>query len=165
MTSLYVLAAEHRAAVEQLEELNLDEATFNDTLESLGSEIEPKAISTAMVARNLESLAEQIKAAEAEMAKRRKVIENNAERVRRYLLDQLQRAGITKVDSPHFRISVRKGTPAVLIEDEKQLPADYLAQPEPPAPRPDKALIKKAIQDGFEVPGAKLVSNPSLQIR
>lgn len=165
MTALYLLAAEHRAAVEQLEELNLDEATFKDTLESLGGELEPKAVSTAMVARNLEVLAEQIKAAEAEMAKRRKVIENNADRVRKYLLTQLQIAGVQKIDSPYFSISVRKGPPAVLIEDEAQLPVDYLTQPEPPAPRPDKALIKQALQDGFDVPGAKLVSNPSLQIR
>lgn len=32
-------------------------------------------------------------------------------------------------------------------------------------PKPNKTLIKKALQDGFDVPGAKLEQGVSLRIR
>lgn len=163
--ALYALAAEHRALAEQLSESDLDEVTIADTLESMSGDLETKAISTAMVAKNLEAAAEQIKAAEAEMAKRRKAIEANAARVRRYLLDNLLVAGISKVECPHFRISVRDNPGAVVVDNEAQIPAAYLTDPPPPAPVPDRMLIKKALADGFDVPGCRLVKGKRIEIR
>jgi hypothetical protein len=40
-----------------------------------------------------------------------------------------------------------------------------LPQPEPPAPRPDKAAIKDAIKAGRDVPGARLVQSDRLEIK
>jgi hypothetical protein len=40
-----------------------------------------------------------------------------------------------------------------------------MTDPKPPEPKPDKRLIKQAIQDGNEVPGAKLVQGVSLRIK
>jgi hypothetical protein len=50
------------------------------------------------------------------------------------------------------------------IFDEKQLPQDYLREI-PAKYEPDKKLIKKAMDDGFEVPGARIVAKDRLEIR
>jgi hypothetical protein len=163
--ALYQLSAVHRALADALSEADIDEVTIADTLESMSGDLEAKAVGTAMVARNLEAAAEQIKAAEAEMAKRRKAIESNATRVRKYLLDNLLVAGITKVECPHFRISVRENPGAVVVDNEQQIPAAYLTDPPPPAPVPNKSLIKAALADGFDVPGCRLVKGKRLDIR
>ena len=48
---------------------------------------------------------------------------------------------------------------AVMIEDEKAIPPQYMRTPEPkpPVPAPDKKAIKAAIEGGVTVPGAALV--------
>jgi hypothetical protein len=63
--------------------------------------------------------------------------------------------GISKIECPYFKLSIQDNPPAVEVFDSLQIPADYMREV-PATSEPDKMLIKKAIQDGFDVPGAKL---------
>lgn len=165
MTALYVLAAEYRNAAEKLADLEVDEQTMLDTLESISGDLEVKATNVAMFARNLESTAASIKEAEAAMSARRKAIERRAESLRRYLLTAMQTTGIKKIESPHFCLSVRDNPPSVDVFDAAQVPAEFMRQPEPPPPAPDKTAIKEAIKAGKEVPGARLTQGQRLDIK
>lgn len=164
-TSLYVVAAEYRAAADQLADLDLPENVVRDTLESISGDLEAKAVNVAQFIRNLEASAEQIKAAEKSMADRRKAMEKRADDVRQYLLDNMLMAGISKVECPYFKLAVRDNPPAVVINEPGLIPSAYMTDPAPPPPAPDKTLIKKAIQDGFEVPGAHLTRGKRLEIK
>lgn len=164
-TSLYLLAVEHRAVAEQLADLDLPEEVVHDTLESISGDLEAKAVSVAQFVRNLEASAEQIKAAEKAMAERRKAMERRADNVRQYLLDNMLMAGIQKIECPYFKLAVRDNPPAVVINEPGLVPIEYMTDPPPPPPAPDKALIKKAIQDGFDVPGAHLTRGKRLEIK
>lgn len=163
--SLFDVAAEYRDSFERLADLDLDEATLRDTLEGMSGELEAKATNVALFARSLESLAASIKDAEAAMAKRRKALEARSERLRTYMLDCMQLAGVQRIESPHLQISVKKTPPSVDVFDAAQLPADYLRQPEVPPPAPDKAAIRDALKSGMDVPGARLVSGVRIDIR
>lgn len=163
--SLYVIADQYRRDIEQLMELDLPEDVVADTLESLSGELEAKAVSVASFVKNLEASAEQIKEAEAAMAARRKAIEKRAANVRQYLLDNMLAAGISKIECPYFKLAVRDNPPAVVINEPSLIPDAYLTDPPPPPRAPDKALIKKAIQDGFDVPGAHLARGKRLEIK
>lgn len=164
MTALYVLAHEYREAAERLADLDLDEQTIADTLESLGGELEAKAANVAMFARNLESTAAAIKEAEGQMAARRKAIEARADGMRRYLLACMRSAGVHKVETPLLRLTVRDNPPAVVVFDAAQVPDEFMRQPEPSPPAPDKTAIKEAIKGGRDVPGTRLVINQRLEI-
>lgn len=164
-TSLYVVAAEYRAAADQLADLDLPENVVRDTLESISGDLEAKAINVAQFIRNLEASAEQIKAAEKSMADRRKAMEKRADDVRQYLLDNMLMAGISKIECPYFRMAIRENPPAVVINEPGLIPAAYMTDPAPPPPAPDKKLIKKAIDDGFDVPGAHLARGKRLEIK
>jgi len=163
--TLYELAAEYRQAALTLADLDLDEQTVADTLEGLSGDLEVKATNVAMFARNLEATAAQIKEAEAAMATRRKAIEHRADGLRRYLLVCMQQTGVTKIDSVHFRIAVRDNPPAVDVFDSEQLPAEFMRQPEPPPPAPDKTAIKEALKAGRDVPGARLTQGQRLEVK
>jgi soluble cytochrome b562 len=167
MTSLalYEIAHEHRAALEKLADLDLDEQTLADTLESIGGELQTKATNTAMVIRNLEASAAAIKEAESQMAARRKAIENRAARVKDYLLANMMVAGVQKIECPLFKLAVRENPPAVEIFEPALIPASFMKQPETPPPLPNKAEIKAAIQAGQDVPGCTLVRGIRLEIR
>jgi len=165
MTALYELAAEYRADAEKLADMDLDEQTLADTLDGLSGELEVKAQNVIMFTRNLEATAAAIKEAEAQMAARRKALENRAAGLRRYVLENMQFAGIQKIECPLFKLSIRDNPAAVDIYEPGLIPAQYMKQPEPPPPAPDKTAIKAAITAGTEVPGARLTKGTRLEIK
>jgi hypothetical protein len=163
--SLYVLAGEYRAAAEQLQDMDLPEEAVRDTLESISGDLEAKSINVASFVRNLEASAEQIKEAESAMAARRKAIEKRAASVRQYLLDNMLACGIKEIACPYFKLNVRENPASVVINEPALIPVEYMTDPAPPPPAPDKKLIAQAIKDGFDVPGAHLTRSKRLDIK
>lgn len=100
------------------------------------------------------------------MQAKKKALTNNAERAKTALKEVMQATGVLSVKSADgtFKAVLHKERDeSVDVFDEKQLPQDYLREI-PVSYAPDKKLIKKAIDDGFEVPGAKIVKNDRLVI-
>ena len=164
MTALYLLTQEFREAAEKLADAELPDEVIADTLESLQFPIEEKAKNVAMVIRNIEASAKAIKEAADAMILRAKSEENRAKHLKGYLQSAMEATGITKIESPYFVISLRNNPESVAIDAESQIPADYMREI-PASYSPDRILIKKAIQDGYEVPGCHLTRTQSLQIK
>lgn len=164
LAPLYEVAAEHRALYEKLMDMDADEQMVLDTLEAETNMI-PKVQSYGFVIRNMEAMQSMINAEAERLALRASIIAKRTAAIKQRLLDAMVYANVQKVEHPQFTISVAKNPASVDIFDERQIPADYMTDPKPPEPKPNKTLIKKAIQDGFEIPGAKLVSGVSLRIR
>jgi hypothetical protein len=162
--SLYQVTAEYLEASEKLHDSELDEQTVLDTLEGMSGAVEAKATNVGFVIRNLDGLAAQIKQAEDDMAKRRKSIENHAARLRAYLLANMQTANIQKIESPYFVLSIRNNPESVVIDADSQIPDEFIREV-PATYVADKVAIKKAIQDGQEVPGCHLTRTQSLSIK
>lgn len=163
--ALYQVADQYLRDLDKLIEMDLDDQCFNDTLESLSGELEVKATNVAMFVRNLEANAELIKQAEEQMANRRKAIEKRADRIRQYLLENMTRTGINKIECPFFKIAVRENPESVVIEPDADLPAEFMRQPEPPPPAPDKVAIKAALKAGVILPGVKLKRTQRIDIK
>jgi hypothetical protein len=163
--ALYEIAADYRAAVEKLADLDLPPEVIEDTLASLSGDLEAKAVSVACFVRNLEATAEQIKQAEAQMAARRKALENRAARVKDYLLANMMVTGVQKIECPLFRIGLRENPPAVEVYEPGLIPAEFMTQPVAPPPSPNKTAIAGALKAGIEVPGAKLTRGTRLEIK
>lgn len=164
MTALFILAAEHRALADKLHDTDLDEQTIIDTLEAESGDLVEKGKNVAAVFRNLESDAKQIKEAEQQLAERRKAIEKRAESLKHYLKTNMEIAGIPKIDCPWFVVSVAQNPESVTIDDESLIPRDYFKEI-PATYQLDKALVKSAIKDGYDVPGARLTRGTSLRIK
>lgn len=165
LPALYELASEFIEASNALQNLDLDDETIRDTLEGLQYPVEQKCSNVAFVIRNMESLAEQIKQAEQQMAARRKAIENRAANVRKYLLQNMERCGISKIESPYFKISIKNNPASVVVDDAGAIPCEFYRYPEAPPPAPDKKLIKETIESGVDVPGVHLERGTSLVIK
>lgn len=163
--TLFQLSHDYREAATKLADLDLDENTISDTLESMSGDLEVKATNIAAFARNLEATAAAIREAEVDMAKRRKAIEKRAERLNAYLLFGMRNAGIQKIETPHFTIAVKTNPTSVVIDEPDLIPVAYLRQPPPPPAAPDKAAIKQAINDGIDVPGAHLAQGFRIDIK
>lgn len=167
LPALYNLAAEYRALAILLADRDFDPDTIADTIEASGlpEAIAEKAQGCEMVARMMEADIPTIDAEIKRLQELKKARQAKAEALRKYVLDNMLACNIQSIDAPLFSIKIARNPASVDIFDERQIPADYLSSPPPPAPKPDKALIKKAISDGFEVPGAKLSQGLRLAVR
>jgi hypothetical protein len=163
--SLYQLSNNYLEALDFLTdpETDLPAEVINDTLESLGGELEDKAVNVAKFLRNMEAAAEAIKAAEADMAKRRKTLESRAKWLKDYLKGNMEACGISKIECPYFKIAIQKNPATVNILDESAIPDQFKEQVI--TWKIDKTAIKDAIKTEETVPGAELVNGTRLAIR
>ena len=164
MTALYLISAEYRTAAQQLADLNLDEQTVQDTLESLGGDLEVKSQAVGHVIRAMEADVEAILQWAKDAQERARTVQARADRLREYLSANLLACEVQKVSGPGISLSFRKSS-AVVIDEPGLIPSVYMRQPEPPPPAPDKTAIKDAIKAGGEVPGAHIEVRQSLQIK
>jgi len=134
-----------------------------DTLEGIEDQLQDKAVNVAKFMQNLEATAKAIKEAEQQMARRRRAMENRVRWLRDYLKYSMEAAGVTKIESPWFRLAVQKNPEAVEITNEAVVPADYKS--EVVTVRIDKATIREALKSGIEVPGAVLTQGTRLAVR
>jgi hypothetical protein len=168
VTALYQLVEQYRSLEALDASDDLPPEVIRDTLEGLTGELTVKATNVARYILNVEAMAEAVERASTQMKCRANRMRNRADSVREYLRNNMQGAGITKIEAIEFVLALKKNPPAVVIDDEAAIPDDYKVTPEPappPLPRPDKKLIAKAIKDGFAVPGCHLEQAERLDIR
>jgi hypothetical protein len=161
--ALYQIADEYLLAVDKLADLDLDDQTFSDTLESLSGDMEVKSSNVAMFVGNLEGSAKLIREAAKAQVARADAIERRSERIRQYLLDNMLRTGITKIECPYFVLSVQNNPAKVIIDGD--VPDEFMRQPEPPPPAPDKKAIGEALKTGLTANWAHLEQGKRLVIK
>ena len=166
-TSLFNLTNQYLQLADTLAAGDFDADTVADTIEASGitDDIAVKAQGLEYVARSAEAhlpaIDAEIGRLQALKAHRVKV----AAGLRSYLMDNMLRMQIEKIDCPMFSISIRSNPPSVDVFDPLQLPISYMVTPLPPPDRPDKTLIKEALKAGKDVPGARLVQGQRLAIK
>ena len=164
--SLYQIADQYLLDIQMLQEKDWDDQTFADTLESLSGDLETKATNVAMFIKNLDASANAIKEAEAQMNARRKAIENKAEKIREYLLENMQRTGIKKIECLYFKIAIRDNPESLIVDSEiANIPNEYYRQLPPPEPVLDKVALKKDLQLGIVVDGCRLERKQRIEIK
>ena len=134
------------------------EITDYDKFTELEMTLAEKRENILLWIKNLNADAKAIKEEEKVLADRRKVIENKADNLRKYIEYDL--AG-EKFKTARVSVSYRKST-AVNVLDLNKIPAEYLRMKEPEA---DKTAIKEALNKGVKIEGAELVENISMQIK
>lgn len=169
MTALYALTNQYLELAEKLADGDFDPQTIADTIEASGitDELAVKAQGIEFVARAAEQHHGVIDAEIARLTALKAQRDRVAAGLREYLKDNMERAGIEKIECPLFKISIKKNPPAVEILDQLSLPKEYWRTPEPkpPVAAPDKAAIKAALQSGVDVIGAQLVQNTRLDVK
>jgi hypothetical protein len=159
MATLYEMTEQATMLYELLQAEEIDETTFNDTLEALGAA--EKVESYCKVIKQLQSDVDLFKGEIDRLTARKKTTENAIDRMKAALLLFLQQSGQDKVKAGTFAVSTAT-TQAVQITDEKAIPCIYLVEQ---PPKIDKAGIKKALKDGETINGAELINNTGVRIR
>lgn len=164
--ALYHLTGQYQQLAERLSNMDLDVQTIADTIESTGltDEIAEKATGIEMVARTMEMHTPAIDAEIERLTALKKQRQNAAKGLREYLRTNMIAAGIQKIESPLFKIKLQNNPPSVDVFEPALIPAEFMTQPKPPEPAPNKTAIAAAIKTGQDVPGARLTQSQRLVV-
>lgn len=151
MTKLYELTDN----MKELEKLDLDSETMADSLEGLTGEFEEKARGILAFTENMNGDIDALDTQIKRLTERKNVLVNRKDRLRKYLLINMEASGITKIECPFFTASIRKGVESVSITDQQSIPDEYVKVEV--VEKADKAAIKRDLKAGIEIKGASLV--------
>lgn len=144
--TLYDCVDEETGEVLDVERLNFWSVQFDMKIEQL-------ALWVKNMRAESKAIADEIKTLQA----RKKALDNRSESIKAYLEDALQGR---KFSTPKVTISSKKST-SVEVDDLNLLADDYIKY----TPTANKTAIKKAIDSGVEVTGARLATNYSVVIK
>ncbi len=159
--TLYRCAADVQAALDYYFD---SETEREDTLEAVIGQFKVKAQSVIAYIKNQEITEKMLEGHIRRMTGKLKAVKAQNQSLKDYLARNMQVAGITeiKADDGTFKASFRKSE-AVVILDEAQIPAEFMRKAV--KTEPDKTAIRKAIESGRQVAGAKIEGRKNLQIR
>jgi len=157
MNQIAFVAVQHNELRRRIreQEPDIDEATLADTVEGLTDlhEIVAALIRSAV---EDEALASGLKGRIEEMQARLSRLQDRASKRRQIARDVMIETGIKKITAPDFTISIRSGTPSLMVVDEAAIPSAFW---EPREPRLNRQALLAELKHGAEITGAQL-SNP-----
>lgn len=156
MSRLYELTTDLLTLQEMLEEA-VDDQCLLDTLEAVQGEYEFKLEAYCKVIKNLEADMEALKNEAKRLTDKRKVLENNVERLKRAMFDSMKATGTEKVKGALFTVSVQRNggkLPVIMADnvDLSKLPDELVKVVE----SPDLEAIREWLETGNAVEGFTL---------
>lgn len=153
MSHLYELTGQFKELAILADGADEDMAVaVRDTMEAIEGEFQEKGKAIAMIALNIDGDLEAIQSQIDRLTERKRVITNRKNSLKEYLRENMDASGITKITHPLFTITCGKGRPSVVIDNEADIPDEYMSVKTTMSP--DKTAISAAIKAGLEVPGA-----------
>ncbi len=149
--------------LQEVQSLALDpdvpEEALRDTLDGIEGMFNEKAVRIVHVIANSGTDVDAISAEIKRLSERKRSIELAQDRLREYLRFNMEAAGISKISSPLFTITLAAGRDIVEIYDEAALPDEFVRVKT--VVSPEKADILKALKSGIDVPGATITKSKS----
>lgn len=166
---LYEISDQYAALMDMADDIPAD--ALADTLESIQADFDEKAINVALVIQNLKSDENQIKQEIDRLTVKKKAIKARQDRLREYLLTNMQAIKKINVKSPIINITLKR-TPAKIdkSEDWESRFVNWAQENNRDDllffydPEPDTKAIMRALDNGEDIP-AKLVSSETIMIK
>ena len=157
MDQLTFAATTYRAIRDRIcaQDPQIDEQTLADTVEGL-TDLHEILAAIVRAALADEALAVGLKGRMAEMEGRFQRLQERAAKRRQIVKDTMVELDLKKLTAPDFTVSIRPGTPTLMVIDEAAVPSIYW---EPRQPRLKRQELALDLKGGAEVAGATL-SNP-----
>lgn len=152
--TLFDLTGEYRQVYEMLTDPEMDEQMINDTLEGIMGAIEVKSAGYVAIINQLKMEADACKEHEAIWKAKKQVRENSMERLKKRLADSMVAIDKKEIPAGDVTIKLQKngGQLPLIIDDDATIPDRFKKI----IYETDKALIRKALDEGEELDFARL---------
>lgn len=157
--TLYELTGAALELYQMMQDGEIEEDVFKDTLEAVEGEIEYKCDSYCKVIYSLNGYSESLQREIERLKARQASIDNNVKRMKAAMQTMLEATGNSKVKTILFTVSLRKNPPKLVVTGD--VPKEFLI---PQEPKVDNAAIKNLLKTQ-ELEFAHLEQTQSLSIR
>jgi hypothetical protein len=131
-------------------------------LDELEMTLESKLVNTALFLKGVEAERDAVAKAAKELTDRAAIHTRQADRLRKYLADNMERAGHEGLSDPRVKLGWRSSTAVELDEDAvDSLDFEFVQVKR----TPDRKAIREALESHQEVKGARLVQRRHLQVK
>jgi Siphovirus Gp157 len=161
--TLYEIGEQYKFLLEDLydhETGEVNEAVYNQ-LTALTDTAENKCINVTRVYKEFKKEYEAISEERQRMQAREKAFKNKIDNLKSYLLENMEKCKISKIECPQFVIGLQKNPCSVDIYNDDEIPMDYKKA----KVENDITKIKDDLKNGVIIPGARLVQTNSVRIR
>ncbi|WP_345831017.1 siphovirus Gp157 family protein [Erwinia sp. HDF1-3R] len=150
MSKLYEIANSYV----KLTESDMTPEMIADTLEGIEGEFSDKICQLLAICKNESVYVDALRNEAKSLTERAATAENRITSIKTYIAQTLQHAGLKKITAGLHQVSVRAPTKSVDITDAGALPPNLVEYET--TIKPDKLGIKKLLDAGQDVPGAKI---------
>lgn len=156
MSRLYEITGDILTLQEMLED-SVEDEVLTDTLEAVQGEYEIKLEAYCKVIKNLEADMEALKNEAKRLTDKRKVLENNVDRLKKAMFDSMKATNTPKVKGQIFTVAIQKngGKLPVIMADGTtmdHLPDQLVVVTE----KPNLEAIRELLEAGLTVEGFTL---------
>lgn len=168
--TLYGISKE-MIAMEELWEMAIDEETgevkdaalLEELQQGIETTLKEKSADIVKYYKNRDSLIESIDKEIKRLQELKKIGEKKQDSFKNYIKMCMEKMGVKKVETSNGNISLRKTPESVELIDEEIIPEKFKTTIQ--LEKISKTDIKKALQEGEEVPGATLKRGMSINIK
>ncbi|MCI1894170.1 MAG: siphovirus Gp157 family protein [Lactobacillus sp.] len=161
MNILYDLTDKLTSLQRLAESGNADPQAIADTMEMVEGDFDDKAVGYVKVYKSIDADVKEIDAEIKRLQERRSSFKNNANTIKKRLVQAMVETGHEHIKTPLFTIYTIHTQSVVAPEDPNQLPSEFIKT----AVTANNTKLKKALQSGRDVPNVRLVENVSLGVR
>ena len=160
--NLYEITSGFSALMENEEITEEDKKKIEEELTVL---LQQKSQNIIGYTRNIELTINAMKEEEKRIAEDRKALENKMARFKDYVIEFMERTGITKIETGLGTLSIAKSPVSVEIVNEDEVPSEF--KQEVVTVKIDKTKIKNNFKETGEIPtGVNIItSNTNLRIK
>lgn len=161
--TLYNITNKFVELMDKAQDGELTEEEYNQLGEELAIELQKKGNNIIGYTKNVELTINAMKEEEKRISDLRKVLENKLERFKGYVKDNMDRLGITKMETSLGTLSIAKNPMSIEIENEEEIPSEYLIV----TTKVDKTKIKNHFKETGElISGVRIIDDKtSLRIK
>ena len=165
MNSLYNITNNFVELMEKANQGELTEEEYNRLGEELAIQLQQKSSNIIAYSKNIELLINGMKEEEKRIADNRKSLENKLNKFKEYVKENMDKLGITKIETELGTLSISSNPASVEIINEDEISAEF--KQEIITTKIDKTAIKKHFKETGEIPaGTNIVTtNTSLRIK
>lgn len=161
--TLYSLTAEFQSLRDAAEFVDhatgevIEGPALDSLLQALKGDIAQKAGGCLMVAAEFRHRAAAFKAEEERLAKRRRILEGAERRLRDYVRDRMDAAGLKRLEASTFTVTRVEGRESVTVEDPEKIPEAFKLWEWKPDVAGAKEMLREAgsLPAGFKVEQGK----------
>lgn len=163
--SLYNITNKFVELMDKAQEGELTEEEYNQLGEELAIELQNKSAGIIGYTQNEEALIEAIDIQIKRLQEFKKAKQNNLDKFKQYVKDNMDRLSITKLETELGTLSIAKNPMSIEIQNEDEIPSEF--KQEIVTTKVDKTAIKNHFKETGEIiPGVNIVDDKtSLRIK